>query len=224
MITLRIEKIYHLALEELYVAVDDYVHVSPDDSDSKADERYTIFREFVTDFLEDIAQDAIELELGDSIIFTLTFQGKGRQSPLHSIPLVYNIDAPYTVSTLTSCLWDYISSTVRHELDQLDELCISMLATLVDRAGFHDELNSVFYSADARKAEPKQPTTELVDRTLVALEQLRTSMINIKHYSTVPKDGSVKREIMRLLSEYTDNEYQVLESIRDRLDQLENPK
>ena len=221
---MRIEKIYHLALEELYVAVDDYVHVSPDDSDSKADERYTIFREFVTDFLEDIAQDAIELELGDSIIFTLTFQGKGRQSPLHSIPLVYNIDAPYTVSTLTSCLWDYISSTVRHELDQLDELCISMLATLVDRAGFHDELNSVFYSADARKAEPKQPTTELADRTLVFLEQLRTTMINIKQYATVPKDGSVKREIMRLLAEYTDNEYQVLESIRDRLDQLENPK
>ena len=222
MIKLRIQKIYHLGLEELYCAIDGYANVSPDDSE--AGERYTVFREFVTDFLEDIAQDAIELELGDSIIFTLTFQGKGRQSPLHSIPLVYNVDAPYTVSTLTSCLWDYISSTVRHELDQLDELCISMLATLVDRSGFHDELNSVFYSADARKPEPKQPTTELADRTLVALEQLRTSMINIKQFATVPKDGSVKREIMRLLAVYADNEYQVLESIRDRLDQLENPK
>lgn len=219
---MRIQKIYHLGLEELYCAIDGYAHASV--NDSEAGERYAVFREFVTDFLEDIAQDAIERELGDSIIFTLTFQGKGRQSPLHSIPLVYNIDAPYTVSTLTSCLWDYISSTVRHELDQLDELCISMLATLVDRAGFHDELNSVFYSADARKAEPKQPTTELADRTLVFLEQLRTSMINIKHYSTVPKDGSVKREIMRLLVDYTDIEYQLLESIRDRLDQLENPK
>ena len=219
---MRIQKIYHLGLEELYCAIDGYANVSPDDSE--AGERYTVFREFVTDFLEDIAQDAIELELGDSIIFTLTFQGKGRQSPLHSIPLVYNVDAPYTVSTLTSCLWDYISSTVRHELDQLDELCISMLATLVDRSGFHDELNSVFYSADARKPEPKQPTTELADRTLVALEQLRTSMINIKQFATVPKDGSVKREIMRLLAVYADNEYQVLESIRDRLDQLENPK
>lgn len=222
MIKLRIQKIYHLGLEELYCAIDGYANVSPDDSE--AGERYTVFREFVTDFLEDIAQDAIELELGDSIIFTLTFQGKGRQSPLHSIPLVYNVDAPYTVSTLTSCLWDYISNTVRQELDQSDELCISMLATLVDRAGWHDELNSVFYSADARKTESKQPTTELADRTLVFLEQLRTSMINIKHYSTVPKDGSIKREIMRLLVDYTDIEYQLLESIRDRLDQLENPK
>lgn len=219
---MRIQKIYHLGLEELYCAIDGYADASPEDSE--ANERYTIFREFVTDFLENIAQDAIELELGDSIIFTLTFQGKGRQSPLHSIPLVYNIDAPYTVSTLTSCLWDYISSTVRHELDQLDELCISMLATLVDRTGYHDELNSLFYSADARKSEPKQPTTELVDRTLVFLEQLRTSMINIKRYATVPKDGSIKREIMRLLVDYTDIEYQLLESIRDRLDQLENPK
>lgn len=219
---MRIQKIYHLGLEELYCAIDGYAHASV--NDSEAGERYAVFREFVTDFLEDIAQDAIERELGDSIILTLTFQGKGRQSPLHSIPLVYNIDAPYTVSTLTSCLWDYISSTVRHELDQLDELCISMLATLVDRSGFHDELNSVFYSADARKPEPKQPTTELADRTLVALEQLRTSMINIKQFATVPKDGSVKREIMRLLAVYADNEYQVLESIRDRLDQLENPK
>ena len=222
MIKLRIQKIYHLGLEELYCAIDGYAHVSPDESE--ADERYTIFREFVTDFLEDIAQDAIELELGDSIIFTLTFQGRVRQSPLRSIPLVYNIDAPYTVSTLTICLWDNVSKTVRQELDQYDELCISMLATLVDRSGFHDELNSVFYSADARKAEPKQTTTELADRTLVFLEQLRTSMINIKHYSTVPKDGSIKREIMRLLAEYADDEYQVLESIRDRLDQLENPK
>ena len=221
---MRIEKIYHLALEELYVAVDDYVHVSPDDSDSKADERYTIFREFVTDFLENIARDVIEQELGDSIIFTLTFQGKVRQSPLHSIPVVYNVDAPHTVSMLTSYLWDNVSRTVREELDQSDELCISMLVTLVDRTGWHDEINSLFYSADAVKSEPKQPTTELADRTLVALEQLRTTMINIKHYATVPKDGSVKREIMRLLSEYTDNEYQVLESIRDRLDQLENPK
>ena len=219
---MRIQKIYHLGLEELYCAIDGYANVSPDDSE--AGERYTVFREFVTDFLENIAQDAIERELGDSIIFTLTFQGKGRQSPLHSIPLVYNIDAPYTVSTLTSCLWDYISSTVRHELDQLDELCISMLATLVDRAGFHDELNSVFYSADARKAEPKQTTTELADRTLVSLEQLRNIMINIKQFATVPKDGSVKREIMRLLAVYTDTEYQVMESIQDRLDQLENPK
>ena len=219
---MRIQKIYHLGLEELYCALDSCVD-SPDD-ELDADESHIVFREFVTDFLEGIAQDAIERELGDSIILTLTFQGKGRQSPLHSIPLVYNIDAPYTVSTLTSCLWDYISSTVRHELDQLDELCISMLATLVDRSGFHDELNSVFYSADARKPEPKQPTTELADRTLVALEQLRTSMINIKQFATVPKDGSVKREIMRLLAVYADNEYQVLESIRDRLDQLENPK
>lgn len=219
---MRIQKIYHLGLEELYCAIDGYAHVSPDESE--ADERYTIFREFVTDFLEDIAQDAIELDLGDSIIFTLTFQGRVRQSPLRSIPLVYNIDAPYTVSTLTICLWDNVSKTVRQELDQYDELCISMLATLVDRSGFHDELNSVFYSADARKAEPKQTTTELADRTLVFLEQLRTSMINIKHYSTVPKDGSIKREIMRLLAEYADDEYQVLESIRDRLDQLENPK
>lgn len=219
---MRIQKIYHLGLEELYCAIDGYAHASV--NDSEAGERYAVFREFVTDFLEDIAQDAIERELGDSIILTLTFQGKGRQSPLHSIPLVYNIDAPYTVSTLTSCLWDYISSTVRHELDQLDELCISMLATLVDRTGFHDELNSLFYSADARKSESKQPTTELADRTLVFLEQLRTSMINIKHYSTVPKDGSIKREIMRLLVDYTDIEYQLLESIRDRLDQLENPK
>ena len=200
MIKLRIQKIYHLGLEELYCAIDGYAHVSPDESE--ADERYTIFREFVTDFLEDIAQDAIELDLGDSIIFTLTFQGRVRQSPLRSIPLVYNIDAPYTVSTLTICLWDNVSKTVRQELDQYDELCISMLATLVDRSGFHDELNSVFYSADARKAEPKQTTTELADRTLVFLEQLRTSMINIKHYSTVPKDGSIKREIMRLLAEY----------------------
>ena len=222
MIKLRIQKIYHLGLEELYCAIDGYAHASV--NDSEAGERYAVFREFVTDFLEDIAQDAIERELGDSIILTLTFQGKGRQSPLHSIPLVYNIDAPYTVSTLTSCLWDYISSTVRHELDQLDELCISMLATLVDRSGFHDEINSVFYSADARKPEPKQPTTELADRTLVALEQLRTSMIDIKRYATVPKDGSFKREIMRLLAEYADDEYQVMESIRDRLDQLENPK
>ena len=219
---MRIQKIYHLGLEELYCAIDGYAHVSPDDSE--ADERYTVFREFVTDFLEDIAQDAIELELGDSIIFNLTFQGKGRQSPLHSIPLVYNVDAPYTVSTLTSCLWDYISKTVRRELDQSDDLCISMLATLVDRSGFHDELNSVFYSADAGKAEPKQPTTELADRTLAAMEQLRTSMINIKQFATVPKDGSVKREIMRLFAEYADTEYQVMESIRDRLDQLENPK
>lgn len=219
---MRIQKIYHLGLEELYCAIDGYAHASV--NDSEAGERYAVFREFVTDFLEDIAQDAIERELGDSIILTLTFQGKGRQSPLHSIPLVYNIDAPYTVSTLTSCLWDYISSTVRHELDQLDELCISMLATLVDRSGFHDEINSVFYSADARKPEPKQPTTELADRTLVALEQLRTSMIDIKRYATVPKDGSFKREIMRLLAEYADDEYQVMESIRDRLDQLENPK
>lgn len=221
---MRIEKIYHLALEELYVAVDDYVHVSPDDSESKADERYTIFREFVTDFLENIARDVVELELGDSIILNLTFQGKVQKSPLHSIPLVYNVDAPYTVSTLTSCLWDNVSTVVREELNQLDDLCISMLVTLVDRTGWHDEINSLFYSADAVKSEPKQPTTELADRTLVALEQLRTTMINIKHYATVPKDGSVKREIMRLLSEYTDNEYQVLESIRDRLDQLENPK
>ena len=219
---MRIQKIYHLGLEELYCAIDGYAQVSSDDSE--ADERYTTFREFVTDFLEDIAQDAIELELGDSIIFTLTFQGKGRQSPLHSIPLVYNVDAPYTVSTLTSCLWDYVSTTVRHELDQTDDLCISMLVTLVDRTGFHDELNSVFYSADAVKSEPKQTTAELADRTLVALEQLRTSMIDIKRYATVPKDGSFKREIMRLLSVYADNEYQVLESIRDRLDQLENPK
>lgn len=219
---MRIQKIYHLGLEELYCAIDGYAHVSPDESE--ADERYTIFREFVTDFLENIAQDTIERELGDSIIFTLTFQGKVRQSPLRSIPLVYNVDAPYTVSTLTSCLWDYVSKTVRQELDQYDELCISMLATLVDRSGFHDELNSVFYSADAGKPEPKKVNTELVDRTLVFLEQLRTSMINIKHYSTVPKDGSVKREIMRLLVDYTDIEYQLLESIRDRLDQLENPK
>lgn len=222
MITLRIQKIYHLGLEELYCAIDGYADASPEDSE--ANERYTIFREFVTDFLENIAQDAIERELGDSIIFNLTFQGRVRQSPLHSIPLVYNIDAPYTVSTLTSCLWDNVSKTVRQELDQSDELCISMLATLVDRTGFHDELNSLFYSADARKSEPKQPTTELVDRTMVFLEQLRTSMINIKHYSTVPKDGSIKREIMRLLVDYTDIEYQLLESIRDRLDQLENPK
>ena len=221
---MRIEKIYHLALEELYVAVDDYVHVSPDDSDSKADERYTIFREFVTDFLENIARDVIEQELGDSIIFTLTFQGKVRQSPLHSIPVVYNVDAPHTVSMLTSYLWDNVSRTVREELDQSDELCISMLVTLVDRTGWHDEINSLFYSADAVKSEPKQTTAELADRTLVALEQLRTSMIDIKRYATVPKDGSFKREIMRLLAEYTDNEYQVLEFIRDRLDQLENPK
>ena len=221
---MRIQKIYHLALEELYDAVDDYVHVSPDDSDSKADERYTIFREFVTDFLEDIAQDAVELGLGDSLIFTLTFQGKMLQSSLRSITLVYNLDAPYTVSTLTSYLWDNISKTVRRELDQSDDICVSMLVTLVDRTVFHDELNSVFYSADAGKPEPKQPTTELVDRTLVFLEQLRTSMINIKHYATVPKDGSIKREIMRLLVDYTDIEYQLLESTRDRLDQLENPK
>ena len=147
-----------------------------------------------------------------------------QQSPLHSIPLVYNIDAPYTVSTLTSYLWDNISNIVRQELDQSDELCISILATLVDRAGFHDEINSLFYSADAVKPEPEKVTTDLADRTLVALEQLRTTMINIKQYATVPKDGSVKREIMRLLAEYTDNEYQVLEFIRDRLDQLENPK
>lgn len=219
---MRIQKIYHLGLEELYCAIDGYANASPDESE--ADERYTIFREFVTDFLEDIAQDAIELELGDSIIFNLTFQGKVQQSPLRSIPLVYNVDAPYTVSTLTSCLWDYVSKTVRQELDQSDELCISMLATLVDRAGWHDELNSVFYSADARKTESKKVNMELVDRTLVFLEQLRTSMINIKHYSTVPKDGSIKREIMRLLVDYTDIEYQLLESIRDRLDQLENPK
>lgn len=219
---MRIQKIYHLGLEELYCAIDGYADASPEDSE--ANERYTIFREFVTDFLENIAQDAIERELGDSIIFILTFQGKGRQSPLHSIPLVYNVDAPYTVSTLTSCLWDYISTTVRQELDQLDDLCISMLVTLVDRTGWHDEINSLFYSADAGKPEPEKVNTELADRTLVFLEQLRTSMINIKHYSTVPKDGSIKREIMRLLSEYTDNEYQVLESIRDRLDQLENPK
>ena len=219
---MRIQKIYHLGLEELYCAIDGYVDLSPDELES--DERYTIFREFVKDFLKNIARDAIELELGDSIIFNLTFQGKVQKSPLHSIPLVYNVDAPYTVSTLTSCLWDYISETVRWELDQTDDLCISMLATLVDRTGFHDELNSVFYSADARKTESKQPTTELADRTLVFLEQLRTSMINIKHYSTVPKDGSVKREIMRLLVDYTDIEYQLLESIRDRLDQLENPK
>lgn len=219
---MRIQKIYHLGLEELYCALDTCVDSPVDELD--ADESHIVFREFVTDFLEGIAQDAIERELGDSIIFTLTFQGKGRQSPLHSIPLVYNVDAPYTVSTLTSCLWDYISTTVRHELDQLDDICISMLATLVDRTGFHDELDSVFYSADARKPEPKKVNTELVDRTLVFLEQLRTSMINIKHYSTVPKDGSIKREIMRLLVDYTDIEYQLLESIRDRLDQLENPK
>lgn len=220
---MRIQKIYHLGLEELYCALDTCVD-SPDD-ELDADESHIVFREFVTDFLEGIAQDAIERELGDSIILTLTFQDRVRQSsPLHSIPLVYNVDAPYTVSTLTSCLWDYISETVRSELNDSDELCISMLATLVDRNGFHDELNSVFYSADAKKPEPKQPTTELADRTLVFLEQLRTSMINIKHYSTVPKDGSIKREIMRLLVDYTDIEYQLLESIRDRLDQLENPK
>lgn len=219
---MRIQKIYHLGLEELYCAIDGYAHVSPDESE--ADERYTIFREFVTDFLEDIAQDAIELELGDSIIFTLIFQGTVQQSSLRTIVLAYNLVAPYTVSALTSYLWDHISKTVRRELDQSDDLCISILATLVDRSGFHDELNSVFYSADARKAEPKQTTTELADRTLVFLEQLRTSMININHYSTVPKDGSIKREIMRLLVDYTDIEYQLLESIRDRLDQLENPK
>ena len=219
---MRIQKIYHLGLEELYCALDTCVDSPVDELD--ADESHIVFREFVTDFLEGIAQDAIERELGDSIIFTLTFQGKGRQSPLHSIPLVYNVDAPYTVSTLTSCLWDYISETVRYELDQTDDLCISMLATLVDRTGFHDELNSVFYSADAGKPEPEKVNTELADRTLVFLEQLRTSMINIKHYSTVPKDGSIKREIMRLLVDYTDIEYQLLESIRDRLDQLENPK
>ena len=219
---MRIQKIYHLGLEELYCAIDGYANVSPDDSE--ASERYTVFREFVTDFLEGIAQDAIELELGDTIIFTLTFQGTVQKSPLRAIVLGYNLFAPYTVSTLTSYLWDHISKTVKRELDQSDDLCISMLATLVDRSGFHDELNSVFYSADAVKSEPKQTTAELADRTLVALEQLRTSMINIKQYATVPKDGSVKREIMRLLAEYTDNEYQVLESIRDRLDQLENPK
>lgn len=219
---MRIQKIYHLGLEELYCALDTCVD-SPDD-ELDADESHIVFREFVTDFLEGIAQDAIERELGDSIIFILTFQGRVRQSPLHSIPLVYNVCAPYTVSTLTSCLWDYISETVRSELDHSDELCISMLATLVDRTGFHDELNSVFYSADAGKPEPKKVNTELVDRTLVFLEQLRTSMINIKHYATVPKDGSIKREIMRLLVDYTDIEYQLLESIRDRLDQLENPK
>ena len=222
MITLRIQKIYHLGLEELYGAIDGYVYASPDELES--DERYTIFREFVKDFLKNIARDVVELELGDSIIFNLTFQGKVQKSPLHSIPLVYNVDAPYTVSTLTSCLWDNVSTVVREELNQLDDLCISMLVTLVDRTGWHDEINSLFYSADAVKSEPKQPTTELADRTLVALEQLRTTMINIKQYATVPKDGSVKREIMRLLAEYTDNEYQVLESIRDRLDQLENPK
>lgn len=222
MITLRIQKIYHLGLEELYGALNDCIYSSLDDLD--VSESYTVFREFVTDFLENIARDAIERELGDSIIFTLTFQGKVQQSPLHSIPLVYNIDAPYTVSTLTSYLWDNISNIVRQELDQSDELCISILATLVDRAGFHDEINSLFYSADAVKPEPEKVTTDLADRTLVALEQLRTTMINIKQYATVPKDGSVKREIMRLLAEYTDNEYQVLEFIRDRLDQLENPK
>ena len=219
---MRIQKIYHLGLEELYCAIDGYDQVSPDDSES--DERYTIFREFVTDFLEDIAQDAIELELGDTIIFTLTFQGTVQKSPLRAITLGYNLFAPYTVSTLTSYLWDHISKTIRRELDQSDDLCISMLATLVDRSGFHDELNSVFYSADAVKSEPKQTTAELADRTLVALEQLRTSMIDIKRYATVPKDGSFKREIMRLLAEYADDEYQVMESIRDRLDQLENPK
>ena len=223
MIKLRIQKIYHLGLEELYCALDTCVD-SPDD-ELDADESHIVFREFVTDFLEGIAQDAIERELGDSIIFTLTFQGKVHpHSPLHSIPVVYNVDAPHTVSTLTSYLWDNVSRTVRQELDQSDELCISMLATLVDRTGFHDELNSLFYSADARKSESKQPTTELADRTLVFLEQLRTSMIDIKHYATVPKDGSIKREIMRLLVDYTDIEYQLLESIRDRLDQLENPK
>lgn len=219
---MRIQKIYHLGLEELYCALDTCVDSPVDELD--ADESHIVFREFVTDFLENIAQDAIELELGDSIILTLTFQDKGRQSPIHSISLVYNVCVPHTVSTLTSCLWDYISETVRSELNDSDELCISMLATLVDRSGFHDELNSVFYSADARKPESKKVNTELVDRTLVFLEQLRTSMINIKHYSTVPKDGSVKREIMRLLVDYTDIEYQLLESIRDRLDQLENPK
>ena len=194
---MRIQKIYHLGLEELYGALNDCIYSSLDDLD--VSESYTVFREFVTDFLENIARDAIERELGDSIIFTLTFQGKVQQSPLHSIALVYNIDPPYTV-------------------------CISILATLVDRAGFHDEINSLFYSADAVKPEPEKVTTDLADRTLVALEQLRTTMINIKQYATVPKDGSVKREIMRLLAEYTDNEYQVLEFIRDRLDQLENPK
>lgn len=222
MIKLRIQKIYHLGLEELYCALDTCVNSPVDELD--ADESHIVFREFVTDFLEGIAQDAIGRELGDSIIFNLTFQGKGRQSPLHSIPLVYNVDAPYTVSTLTSCLWDNVSKLVREELNQSDDIFISMLVTLVDRTGWHDEINSLFYSADARKAEPKQTTTELADRTLVFLEQLRTSMINIKHYSTVPKDGSVKREIMRLLVDYTDIEYQLLESIRDRLDQLENPK
>ena len=219
---MRIQKIYHLGLEELYGAIDGYVYASPDELES--DERYTIFREFVKDFLKNIARDVVELELGDSIIFNLTFQGKVQKSPLHSIPLVYNVDAPYTVSTLTSCLWDNVSTVVREELNQLDDLCISMLVTLVDRTGWHDEINSLFYSADAVKSEPKQPTTELADRTLVALEQLRTTMINIKQYATVPKDGSVKREIMRLLAEYADDEYQVMESIRDRLDQLENPK
>lgn len=219
---MRIQKIYHLGLEELYCALDTCVNSPVDELD--ADESHIVFREFVTDFLEGIAQDAIGRELGDSIIFNLTFQGKGRQSPLHSIPLVYNVDAPYTVSTLTSCLWDNVSKLVREELNQSDDIFISMLVTLVDRTGWHDEINSLFYSADARKAEPKQTTTELADRTLVFLEQLRTSMINIKHYSTVPKDGSVKREIMRLLVDYTDIEYQLLESIRDRLDQLENPK
>lgn len=222
MIKLRIQKIYHLGLEELYCALDTCVNSPVDELD--ADESHIVFREFVTDFLEGIAQDAIGRELGDSIIFNLTFQGKGRQSPLHSIPLVYNVDAPYTVSTLTSCLWDNVSKLVREELNQSDDIFISMLVTLVDRTGWHDEINSLFYSADARKAEPKQTTTELADRTLVFLEQLRTSMINIKHYSIVPKDGSVKREIMRLLVDYTDIEYQLLESIRDRLDQLENPK
>lgn len=219
---MRIQKIYHLGLEELYCALDTCVNSPVDELD--ADESHIVFREFVTDFLEGIAQDAIGRELGDSIIFNLTFQGKGRQSPLHSIPLVYNVDAPYTVSTLTSCLWDNVSKLVREELNQSDDIFISMLVTLVDRTGWHDEINSLFYSADARKSEPKQTTTELADRTLVFLEQLRTSMINIKHYSTVPKDGSVKREIMRLLVDYTDIEYQLLESIRDRLDQLENPK
>ena len=122
MITLRIEKIYHLALEELYVAVDDYVHVSPDDSDSKADERYTIFREFVTDFLENIARDVIEQELGDSIIFTLTFQGKVRQSPLHSIPVVYNVDAPHTREQLVTMLWRYAGSpAVNYDLSRYSD-------------------------------------------------------------------------------------------------------
>lgn len=222
MITLRIQKIYHLGLEELYCALDTCVYSPVDELD--ADESHIVFREFVTDFLEGIAQDAIERELGDSIIFTLTFQGKVRQSPVRSITLGYNLFAPYTVSALTSYLRDNISKTVRQELDKSDDICISMLATLVDRTGFHDEINSLFYSADARKAEPKQPTTEPVDRTLVFLEQLRTSMIDIKHYSTIPKDGSIDREIMRLLVDYTDIEYQLLESIRDRLDQLENPK